>query len=123
MYSRLRSNPYASSALKALVWFPVIIFIADHGFSYATVEGRSIQPTFNPDSNLLRRDVVLFNQWAATSHEFKHGEVVPIGLVHAKVTRILWPPSRCGKAVEIRPLSPRVEIGYIKPGQDDDYWD
>jgi hypothetical protein len=43
MYSRLRSNPYASSALKALAWFPVVVFFVDHGFSYATVEGRSMQ--------------------------------------------------------------------------------
>jgi hypothetical protein len=43
MYSRLRSNPYASSALKALAWFPVVVFFVDHGFSYASVEGRSMQ--------------------------------------------------------------------------------
>lgn len=43
MYSRLRSNPYASSTLKALAWFPVVVFFVDHGFSYATVEGRSMQ--------------------------------------------------------------------------------
>ncbi|SAM06007.1 hypothetical protein [Absidia glauca] len=180
MYSRLRSNPYASSALKALAWFPVVVFFVDHGFSYATVEGRSMQPTFNPDTNLLRRDVVLLNKWATTNHEFHRGEVVtmtsptnpksvitkriialqgdtvkplrsdkkvrvpkghcwvegdeafhsidsnsfgtaPVGLIHAKVTRILWPPSRFGP-VEKRPLSNRVQTGFIKPGIEEDFW-
>ncbi|KAI8337516.1 peptidase S24/S26A/S26B/S26C, partial [Chlamydoabsidia padenii] len=141
---------------KALAWVPVALFFVDHGFSYATVEGRSMQPTFNPDTNMKQRDVVLLNKWAVTDHTFKRGEVVtltsptdpnhsiikriialqgdtvkplrsdkksvrvpkghcwvegdeafhskdsnsfgtvPVGLINAKVTRILWPPSRFG---------------------------
>ncbi|KAI8084947.1 mitochondrial inner membrane protease subunit 2 [Halteromyces radiatus] len=180
MYSRLRSNPYTSSVLKALPWIPVVVFFVDHGFSYATVEGRSMQPTFNPDTNMLQRDIVLLNKWAATDHEFSRGEIVtlisptepkriitkriialqgdtvkplrsdklvrvprghcwvegdeafhskdsnsfgtvPIALINAKVTRILWPPSRFG-AVEKKPLSDRVQIGFIQPGKDEDFW-
>lgn len=44
-----------------------------------------------------------------------------MGLITAKVTHILWPLSRFGP-VEKKPLSDRVKVGYIQPGQDDDYW-
>ncbi|KAG0169851.1 hypothetical protein DFQ30_003140 [Apophysomyces sp. BC1015] len=37
-----------------------------------------MQPTFNPDSNKLRRDVVLLNKWAVTDHELERGEVVTL---------------------------------------------
>ncbi|CAO3624409.1 unnamed protein product [Cunninghamella echinulata] len=180
MYSRIRSSPYTPAVLKGLAWIPVAIFFVDHGFSYATVEGRFMQPTFNPDANKLQRDVVLLNKWAATDHEFERGEVVtltsptdpkciitkriialqgdtvkplrsdtkvhipkghcwvegdeafhsrdsnsfgtvPIALINAKVTRIIWPPSRFGP-VPTKPLSDRVEIGLIQPGKDDDFW-
>ncbi|KAI8882028.1 LexA/Signal peptidase [Backusella circina FSU 941] len=156
---------HVSPIVKALAWMPVAIFFIDHGFSYATVSGRSMQPTFNPDSNMLRKDIVLLNKWAITDHKFKRGQVVtlispidpkaiitkriialpgdtirplhkqnetvtvpeghcwiegdeafhsrdsnsfgtvPIGLINAKVTYILWPPSRFG------PVEPK----YINP--------
>ncbi|ORY98560.1 mitochondrial inner membrane protease subunit 2 [Syncephalastrum racemosum] len=181
IFARLRANPYAVSAFKALTWFPVVVFFVDHGFSYATVDGRSMQPTFNPDSNMLRRDVVLLNKWSAMNHEFKRGEVVtltsptnpnriitkriialegdivkplrkkdtvsvpkghcwvegdeafhskdsnsfgtvPMGLINAKVTHILWPLSRSGR-VELKPLSERVKVGFIQPNQlEEDHW-
>ena len=42
-YSRMRTSPYFSPAVKALAWFPVVMFFVDHGFSYGTVHGRSMQ--------------------------------------------------------------------------------
>ncbi|KAI8391161.1 peptidase S24/S26A/S26B/S26C [Radiomyces spectabilis] len=182
LFGRLRSSPYTVSALKALTWLPVVVFVVDHGFSYGPVNGRSMQPTFNPDSNKLKRDFVFLNKWAVNDHNFERGEVVtltsptdpklqitkriiaiegdtvqplrhsaapvhvpkghcwvegdeafhsrdsnsfgtvPMALITAKVTHILWPPSRFG-AVEKRPVNlDRVSIGFIQPGRDDDFW-
>ncbi|KAI8069449.1 peptidase S24/S26A/S26B/S26C [Gongronella butleri] len=179
MASRVRSSPYLSSFWKAAAWFPVVVFVVDHGFSYATVEGRSMQPTFNPDGNRLKRDIVLLNKWAATDHVFQRGEVVtlisptdpkcmitkrvialqgdtvkplrsdtpvqvpkghcwvegdeafhsrdsnsfgtvPIALIKAKVTRIVWPPARFGPVAK-KPVSDRVQMGRVDPA-DDDFW-
>jgi inner membrane protease subunit 2 len=43
IFSKLRSNPYTASVITALTWVPVAVFFVDHGFSYATVSGRSMQ--------------------------------------------------------------------------------
>ncbi|KAI8877735.1 LexA/Signal peptidase [Backusella circina FSU 941] len=182
MFTKLRANPYFGSVLTALAWIPVAIFTVDHGFSYAKINGRSMQPTFNPDSNLLKRDTVFLNKWTATRNNFKRGEVVtlisptdpkqmitkrilalpgdtikplrnkeeksipipaghcwvegdeafhsidsnsfgvvPIGLIKAKVTYILWPFSRFGP-VRVRPVNPdRVKTEVFVPGKVDDH--
>ncbi|SAM01568.1 hypothetical protein [Absidia glauca] len=183
MYSRMRSSPYTSTVLKTLAWMPVAIFFVDRGFSCATVDGRSMQPTFNPDANTKQSDVVLLNKWAATDHVFKRGEVVtltspthpdhkiikriialpgdtvkplrsgqkpvrvpkghcwvegdeafhskdsnsfgtvPIGLINAKVTRILWPPSRFGPVDKKQWPVDRVQMGFIRTGSnEEDFW-
>ncbi|KAI8996890.1 peptidase S24/S26A/S26B/S26C, partial [Pilobolus umbonatus] len=139
----------------AITWVPAVVFFVDHGFSYALISGRSMQPTFNPDSNQLKKDIVLLNKWGITNHTFNRGDVVtltspidpkclitkriialpgdevkplrgkesvkvpeghcwvegdeafhsrdsnsfgtvPIGLIRAKVSYVLWPPSRIG---------------------------
>ncbi|RUS27302.1 hypothetical protein BC938DRAFT_483458 [Jimgerdemannia flammicorona] len=156
-YSKLWSSPTTRTVLRTLTWIPVFVFFIDHGYSFASVEGRSMQPTFNPDSNMLTRDIVLLNRWSVVNHRFHHGDVVtmwsprnpdliitkriialegdtvktlkpypeklvripkghawvegdesfhsrdsntfgaiPLGLVNAKVTFILWPLSRFG---------------------------
>jgi inner membrane protease subunit 2 len=46
-------------SIIALSWLPPIIFFENHLYSIASVEGISMKPTFNPESNLLRRDLVL----------------------------------------------------------------
>ncbi|CAO3589412.1 unnamed protein product [Absidia cylindrospora] len=106
-----------------------------------------MQPTFNPDTNLLRRDVRIIalqgdtvkplrsdkpvqvpkgHCWLEGDEAFHSKDsnsfgTVPIALINAKVTRILWPPSRFGP-VEKKPLSNRVKMGFIQPGKDDDFW-
>ncbi|CCG82795.1 Mitochondrial inner membrane protease subunit 2 [Taphrina deformans PYCC 5710] len=47
----------------ALTWVPVVIFVENNIFSVASIEGISMKPTFNPESNRLRRDWVLENKW------------------------------------------------------------
>ncbi|KAI9017915.1 peptidase S24/S26A/S26B/S26C [Phycomyces nitens] len=76
IFSRLRASPYTIPTLKALTWVPVVFFVLENGVSTTRIDGRSMQPTFNPDSNELKRDVVLVNKWAATGHSFQRGQVV-----------------------------------------------
>ncbi|GBC26573.2 mitochondrial inner membrane protease subunit 2 [Rhizophagus irregularis DAOM 181602=DAOM 197198] len=64
--------------IRAAAWGPVILFFVEHGFSIGSIQGRSMQPTFNPDSNKLRRDVVLLNRWIAVTHEYVRGDVVTL---------------------------------------------
>lgn len=52
------------------------IFVLDHIVSVAHVDGRSMQPTFNPDSNKTWRDLVLLDKWQVTSKRFKAGDIV-----------------------------------------------
>ncbi|CAG8635505.1 5417_t:CDS:2 [Dentiscutata erythropus] len=153
-----------STCVGIASWIPVIIWSLDHGYTISSVSGRSMQPTFNPDSNKLTRDIVLLNRQAAISHKYKRGDVilngfsapddpdkvitkriialegdtvftlppypdkflripnghcwvegddvyhskdsntfgpVPLGLINAKVTYILWPLPRFGKVPHI----------------------
>ncbi|KAG2207549.1 hypothetical protein INT47_004299 [Mucor saturninus] len=172
------SNPYTRSVLSALAWVPVAIFFVDHGYSYAVISGRSMQPTFNPDSNLMEKDIVLLNKWSTTDHKFDRGQVVtlkspidpkvtitkrilalpgdtvqplrkdeivpipaghawvegdeafhsrdsnsfgtvPIGLINAKVTYILWPPSRFGPVEKKAVNKDRVQTNVYHPGRDE----
>jgi inner membrane protease subunit 2 len=43
MFTKLRGHPYSGTVLTALAWMPVAIFMVDHGFSYAKINGRSMQ--------------------------------------------------------------------------------
>lgn len=72
-------------SLIALSWVPVVIFVENHVFSVATIEGISMKPTFNPDINLLSRDWVIENKWfwwyrGRESGEpiFRRGDVVTL---------------------------------------------
>ncbi|KAI8047598.1 peptidase S24/S26A/S26B/S26C [Thamnidium elegans] len=142
IFSKLKGNPYTASVITALTWVPVAIFFVDHGYSYATVSGRSMQPTFNPDSNLMRKDIRIIalpgdtvkplrkdeavpipagHAWVEGDEAFHSRDsnafgTVPIGLISAKVTYILWPPSRFGP-VEKKPVNKdRVQMNVFKPG-------
>ncbi|BFZ55345.1 hypothetical protein PYCC9005_002385 [Savitreella phatthalungensis] len=80
-------------SLILLSWLPPLIFIENHVASIAVVDGISMKPAFNPESNLLWRDWVLENKWfwfgrhsrpadssSSTPHDpsdlFRRGEVV-----------------------------------------------
>lgn len=53
IFQKLRSNPYTASVITALTWVPAAIFFVDHGYSYATISGRSMQ--VEPESrNILQ---------------------------------------------------------------------
>ncbi|KAF9910253.1 hypothetical protein EC991_006982 [Linnemannia zychae] len=65
-------------AWSILPWVPVGLYFTEHGYSLGTVHGRSMQPTLNPDSNRLAKDVVLFNHWAIDRYDFNIGDVVTL---------------------------------------------
>ncbi|KAI8052809.1 peptidase S24/S26A/S26B/S26C [Syncephalis plumigaleata] len=57
MFTRL-PRPLAS----VIAWTPVALVFLDHGYTLAIVQGRSMQPTLNPDSNRRARDIILLNR-------------------------------------------------------------
>ncbi|KAJ1507528.1 hypothetical protein HMI54_004042, partial [Coelomomyces lativittatus] len=63
---------------RIIGWTSLLIFLLDTGYSIATIEGRSMQPTLNPDSNLLKRDVVLLEKHVAWTHRWQRGDIVSL---------------------------------------------
>ncbi|KAI8085742.1 peptidase S24/S26A/S26B/S26C [Thamnidium elegans] len=133
IFSKLKGIRYTASVITALN--------LDHGYSYATVSGRSMQPTSPVDPKLLiikriialpgdtvkplRKDeavpIPAGHAWVEGDEAFHSRDsnafgTVPIGLISAKVTYILWPPSRFGP-VEKKPVNKdRVQMNVFKPG-------
>ncbi|KAG0072153.1 hypothetical protein BGZ89_007891 [Linnemannia elongata] len=58
-------------AWSVLPWVPVGLYFTEHGYSLGT-------PTLNPDSNQLKKDVVLFNHWAIDRCHYNIGDVVTL---------------------------------------------
>ncbi|CAG8538738.1 294_t:CDS:2, partial [Acaulospora morrowiae] len=50
---RFFSKPVVRAIIGTASWIPVIVFCLDHGYTLGSISGRSMQPTFNPDSNKL----------------------------------------------------------------------
>ncbi|EPS43472.1 hypothetical protein H072_2520 [Dactylellina haptotyla CBS 200.50] len=62
-------------SLGVLSWLPVAIFFFDNVYHISWVSGRSMYPTFLPDSNAGMRDLILLKKWNAKNN-LKRGEVV-----------------------------------------------
>ena len=60
--------------IGAAAWAPAIIFVHDHLVSISPVDGVSMQPTLNPDENLLSRDWVIAQRWGLS--KLNRGDVV-----------------------------------------------
>ncbi|KAI9233559.1 MAG: putative mitochondrial inner membrane protease subunit, partial [Podila humilis] len=65
-------------AWTTIAWAPIGLYFTQHGYSIGTIHGRSMQPTLNPDSNMLQKDVVLFNRWAIAKYEYNIGDIVTL---------------------------------------------
>ncbi|KAI9189756.1 hypothetical protein H9P43_001189 [Blastocladiella emersonii ATCC 22665] len=66
------------SAVHVAGWASVFIFVLDRVGSLASVEGRSMQPTLNPDENRLARDVLLLNKYILSTRKWGRGDVVTL---------------------------------------------
>ncbi|KAF3226251.1 hypothetical protein TWF106_000746 [Orbilia oligospora] len=62
-------------SIGVLSWLPVAIFFFDNVYHVSWVSGRSMYPTFLPDSNAGMRDLILLKKWNAKK-DLKRGEVV-----------------------------------------------
>lgn len=68
---------YARSAFWALSWVPVAITFTQTVGQPIWVQGRSMQPTLNPDSSIGSRDLVLVQKYGLRSPgSLRHGDVV-----------------------------------------------
>ncbi|KAI8326262.1 LexA/Signal peptidase [Martensiomyces pterosporus] len=78
-----------SAAASRLFWrrvtagtvaaIPVAVFITDNVVSLQMISGRSMQPALNPDSNQLRRDVVVVDKMVRGSlswSSLKRGDII-----------------------------------------------
>ncbi|KAK6537637.1 hypothetical protein TWF694_011811 [Orbilia ellipsospora] len=68
-------SPPLKLTLGIISWLPVAIFFFDNIYHISWVSGRSMYPTFLPDSNAGTRDLILLKKWNAR-YDLKRGEVV-----------------------------------------------
>lgn len=74
-WTNFRLSRPAKVSLGVLSWVPVAIFFFDNIYHVSWVSGRSMYPTFLPDSNQGARDLVLLRKWLA-KQKLQRGEVV-----------------------------------------------
>jgi signal peptidase I len=60
---------------------PVVIAVEDVLYGPASVHGRSMQPTFNPDSG-AGNDLVLADKWSIKLYRYSRGDVVLLRCPH-----------------------------------------
>ncbi|KAJ7179175.1 signal peptidase [Mycena filopes] len=99
-------------AWAVLYWLPTVVLLTDF-YTLKLVSGRSMQPTLNPDSSVLWRDVAIFEGRLLT-HRLEHskrGDIVafksPVNLKRQLVKRIM---AIEGDTVRTLPPYPEPEI-------------
>ncbi|KAK9465288.1 peptidase S24/S26A/S26B/S26C [Lipomyces arxii] len=100
------------STAIALSWVPVIAYIANHVAWIGVIDGSSMSPTLNPDSNGFVRDVVMMTKYNVSEYSnLNRGDIVVlrnprdgessvvkriIGLEGDRIkTKYPYPKSRC----------------------------
>ncbi|KAJ9056238.1 hypothetical protein DSO57_1007248 [Entomophthora muscae] len=78
MAARVKFISGLKATMSVACWVPVAITFHDFVGSISPVSGRSMQPTLNPDSNGLERDVVVLNRWSNIERKYKIGDVVTL---------------------------------------------
>ncbi|KAJ7228779.1 signal peptidase [Mycena pura] len=63
--------------LAMLYWLPAAVLLTDL-YTVKQVSGRSMQPTLNPDSSLLWRDVGLFDRVSIYTQRYNRGDIVAL---------------------------------------------
>ncbi|KAJ2820663.1 hypothetical protein IWW50_004970 [Coemansia erecta] len=109
-----RRRLLVGAAAATFVW----IFVTDNVMSLQMINGRSMQPALNPDSNRLRRDVVLVDKTVrgVMTSRLKRGDIVtfasPLDPDLRLVKRIIALPHDC-----VVPLSNPDSYVRIPKGQ------
>ncbi|KAK9479485.1 peptidase S24/S26A/S26B/S26C [Lipomyces japonicus] len=69
---------YASKAtLIAATWVPVVAYFANHVVWIGVIDGASMTPTLNPESNGLIRDIALLWKFGSNNYNtYKRGDIV-----------------------------------------------
>ncbi|KAJ3087885.1 hypothetical protein HK102_010066, partial [Quaeritorhiza haematococci] len=60
---------------------PTILFFK-YGYTFGAVSGRSMQPTFNPNTSPSRRDIVLLDRFSIARGRYTVGDVVFLSAPH-----------------------------------------
>ncbi|TPX58953.1 hypothetical protein PhCBS80983_g02770 [Powellomyces hirtus] len=61
---------------------PPLLVTIKFGYTVGSIEGRSMQPHFNPDTSGTRRDIVLLDRYSPMSGHYNHGDVVILTAPH-----------------------------------------
>ncbi|KAF3917466.1 hypothetical protein ABW21_db0209293 [Orbilia brochopaga] len=105
-----RLSPAVKLTLGALSWLPVAFFFFDNVYHVSWVTGRSMYPTFLPDSNAGARDLVLLKKWNAKKNLHRGEVVVYRTPTDPEVTAIKRIVGLEGDIVATKPPFPRSEI-------------
>ncbi|KAJ7597710.1 signal peptidase [Mycena floridula] len=86
-------NLFLKPPLSLLYWIPTVTVIGEYFYSVDVVNGRSMQPTLNPDSS-PSRDVILSDKFSVhTMQNFRRGDIVsvrnPENARHRLIKRII----------------------------------
>ncbi|KAF3918690.1 hypothetical protein AA313_de0207061 [Arthrobotrys entomopaga] len=110
-----RLSPPIKLTLGIISWLPVAIFFFDNIYHISWVSGRSMYPTFLPDSNAGTRDLILLKKWNAR-YNLKRGEVVVYrSPVNPEVTAIKRIVGVEGDVVFPKPPFPGAAGGVVVP--------
>ncbi|KAJ7667904.1 peptidase S24/S26A/S26B/S26C [Mycena polygramma] len=102
-------------AWNVIYWLPAMILLTDF-YTLKQVSGRSMQPTLNPDSSLLWRDVAIFDR--VSIHTFQRqgrGDIVVLkSPYNAKIELVKRVIAIEGDLVRTLPPYPQPEVRVPK---------
>ncbi|KAJ7937170.1 signal peptidase [Mycena leptocephala] len=104
-----------SRAWPVIYWIPLAVLLTDC-YTLKQVSGRSMQPTLNPDSSLLWRDVALFDRLSIhTLQRYGRGDIVALKSPHdAKIELVKRITAIEGDIVRTLPPYPDPEVRVPK---------
>jgi len=108
-------RPMLKQTLHALYWLPIPIVLVQYFVTFKTVNGRSMQPTLNPDSSTWR-DVVLFDRFSIALGRWHREDIVALkSPINPKILLVKRIVALAGDIVTTLPPYPDKEV-TIPPG-------
>nr|GAT54051.1 predicted protein [Mycena chlorophos] len=71
-----------SRVRRVLYWSPLLALFFNNVYTVKQVTGRSMQPTLNPDSSVLWRDLGVFDRWSLFRWPICRGDIVSLTSPH-----------------------------------------